>query len=503
MAAAVAVAVAVAVPGATASGARAPAAGAVSATQRLHYRLGPIHVRPGQNTNTYALGSIPVPRVAGFITRFAPNLTYRDGTVPPVDVLHLHHAVWFVNDEPRWFAGEEKTIFQLPPGYGWPTRPGDRWVVNHMIHNLYPRQADVYFTWTIDFVPASSPAAKRLRPVQTLWLDTRGGEDYPVFDVPRGGGRNGRFTYPDQAPLAYTKRDPRPYRGSPSHNTTPIPVDGTLVAAVGHLHPGGLWNDISLSRGGKRVRIFRSSAHYFEPAGPVSWDVSLGVTGADWRVRVRVGDVLGISTTYDTRASWYESMGLAAVFIAPDDRSGGDPFTSRLDLRERLTHGHLPENDHHGGKPGAYPDVRGLPGAKAADPLTQFFSPGAIAISAFRYSAGDLSSRGAALRPPTVPAGQSLAFVNEDAARDIFHTITACKAPCDGSTGIASPLANATIPFDSGELGFGPVGLTAAANTASWQTPKTLPPGTYTFFCRIHPFMRGSFRVVKPTRPLH
>jgi hypothetical protein len=45
--------------------------------------------------------------------------------------------------------------------------------------------------------------------------------------------------------------------------------------------------------------------------------------------------------------------------------------------------------------------------------------------------------------------------------------------------------------------------LTAAANTASWQTPKTLPPGTYTFFCRIHPFMRGSFRVVKPTRPLH
>src|SRR5262249_1284390 len=198
--------------------------------------------RPGQNTNTYALGSIPVPRVAGYITRFAPNLTYKDGTVPRVDVLHLHHAVWFVNGEPRWFAGEEKTIFQLPRGYGWATKPGDRWIVNHMIHNLYPRPADVYVTWTIDFVPATSPAATRIRPVPELWLDTRGGENYRVFDVRRGSGRNGRYTYPDQAPLAYTKRDPRPYRGSPSRNTARVLVDGTLVAAVGHLHPGGLWN---------------------------------------------------------------------------------------------------------------------------------------------------------------------------------------------------------------------------------------------------------------------
>ena len=25
----------------------------------------------------------------------------------------------------------------------------------------------------------------------------------------------------------------------------------------------------------------------------------------------------------------------------------------------------------------------------------------------------------------------------------------------------------------------------------------TLKPGTYTFFCRVHPFMRGSFRVTQ------
>jgi plastocyanin len=78
-----------------------------------------------------------------------------------------------------------------------------------------------------------------------------------------------------------------------------------------------------------------------------------------------------------------------------------------------------------------------------------------------------------------------------------YHTITSCKAPCTGSTGIAYPLANAKIQFDSGELGYGPNGLTPAANRNTWKTPKNLPVGTYTYFCRIHPFMRGSFRVVK------
>ena len=46
----------------------------------------------------------------------------------------------------------------------------------------------------------------------------------------------------------------------------------------------------------------------------------------------------------------------------------------------------------------------------------------------------------------------------------------------------------------------GPTGVTKAIatgciGTTTWKTPKTLGPGTYTYFCRIHPFMRGSFRV--------
>jgi hypothetical protein len=36
---------------------------------------------------------------------------------------------------------------------------------------------------------------------------------------------------------------------------------------------------------------------------------------------------------------------------------------------------------------------------------------------------------------------------------------------------------------------------------AAWKTPKDLKAGLYTYYCRIHPFMRGAFRVV-PRRKL-
>jgi hypothetical protein len=105
-----------------------------------------------------------------------------------------------------------------------------------------------------------------------------------------------------------------------------VPFDGTIVSAVGHLHPGGLYDTIELARRGaslpkartcrrealdigdtrsastcvratagavpNSVRIFRSHAHYYEPAGPVSWDVALTASRPDWRVRVRKGDTL-------------------------------------------------------------------------------------------------------------------------------------------------------------------------------------------------------------------
>ena len=95
----------------------------------------------------------------GYITRFDPEFIYADGTVPRVDVLHLHHAVWAVNGAPQFAVGEEKTVQQLPQGFGWRSHPGDTWILNDMLHDLVAQPAQVYVVWRIDFVPDTAPAA--------------------------------------------------------------------------------------------------------------------------------------------------------------------------------------------------------------------------------------------------------------------------------------------------------------------------------------------------------
>jgi len=484
--------------------------------ERLHYRYGPILVAPGTNLIVVGQKTLPKPEEDGYVVGLVPNLTYPDGAVPPTDVLHLHHGVWLStggadttsNYVPyqRFFAtGEEKTQLHLPAPYGYPVRASDRWILNYMIHNLTNRSYTVYFTYEVDFVPANSLLGQTIHPVRPIWMDVRNGEAYPVFNALRGSGSGGTYTYPDDDPGAYSGEESQ-------RDEWTVDRPGTLVWAGGHLHPGGLYDDLELIRPGAQpaapapgqpppipgaaphsVRIFRSTAHYWDPHGPLSWDLAMSVTNPGWRVAVQPGDVLRVSTTYDTRpASWYEAMGIMVVWVA-EDATGVNPFTQGVETTGPITHGRLPENiDSGGAMTLGLPDPRRLPGGHAPH--------NTVDIKNFVYTYGGYGLPGNAGDPPAIRAGQSLAFVNLDDARQIFHTVTSCAAPCMLNGGISYPLAGpsyaGTIGFDSGELGTGLRGFTAASNHISWSTPANLPPGTYTYFCRIHPWMRGSFRIV-------
>jgi plastocyanin len=116
-----------------------------------------------------------------------------------------------------------------------------------------------------------------------------------------------------------------------------------------------------------------------------------------------------------------------------------------------------------------------------------------VAIKDWLYTEGDMS---ATKSVPTVKPGGTITYDNQDANIGVgqWHTITACSAPCNQSTGIAYPLADGPVIFDSGELG---LGGPPTANRTTWTIPSDLPVGTYTYFCRIHPLMRGAFRVEK------
>ena len=347
--------------------------------------------------------------------------------------------------------------------------------------------------WQIDFVPSGSRAARGIRPVRPIWMDVQKGSFYPVFNVRKGSGQNGKYTYPDDAR--------NPYRGGPKKNEWVVDKPGVLVATGGHLHPGGLYTDMYVRRRGERIQpsrradaprgrgnkahLFRSVAKYFEPAGAVSWDVAMTATRPDWRVKLRKGDVLSVNATYDTkRGAWWESMGIMVAYMA-DGGPGVNPFKKRVNYRGAGTHGHLPETNNHGGGPTGLPDPRQLPDGSE--------NPGNLDIVNFKYQLGDLSMPGPAGLPPVIRPGQALNFRNQvDDQKAIYHSITSCKAPCNRSTGIAYPIADGNVQFESNTLGSA---VPPATGALEWKTPDSLQPGTYTYFCRIHPFMRGAFRV--------
>ena len=502
----------------------APSAQATHANpevQHLSYRVGPLQVTPGQNRIAYRTLRDDKPQVDGWIVGMKPNLVNADGSVPSTDRVMFHHGVWLnlshrdltvPNGLPERFmaTGEEKTKMILPAGFGLRHEAGDRWLLNHMIHNLTAASMELYVTYTIDFIPDSSPAAAGIKPVVPLWMDVVNGSGYPVFDVLKGsGGRDNRFTYPADVE--------NPYPDGIRRNLYQLNMNGTLVTSAGHVHTGGLSTDLWMMRSGaryegpkcgqrrtaklrrqcwarsprvrgNRVHLFHSKAKYFEPRGPVSWDVAMTGTRPGWLVEVQKGDVLALNTTYETKlASWYESMGISVVYFAPGDTSGRNPYRTKVDWPGQVTHGHLPENNVHGGSRVTLPNPANMAGGP--------FPSSNILIDRFAYGLGDFRLPGMQGRPPRVRRGRSLTFelAQGDASQEIWHSVTSCAPPCNRNTGIAYPIPNGEHQFDSGQLG----DFTPAVYRRTWETPKDLPVGTYTYFCRIHPMMRGAFRVVK------
>jgi hypothetical protein len=232
-------------------------------------------------------------------------------------------------------------------------------------------------------------------------------------------------------------------------------------------------------------------------------------------VHVQPGDVLRINAAYDTTIqSTYEDMGIAVAYIAPDNANGTptapglDPFAAPFDpsptcdsgglpkgvLCDKgvVTHGHMPEAGNYGGINGTT-----LPSKKGQ-------TVSHIDITGFTYAQGDLSTLNVT-GIPQVKLGSTLSFWNEDASADVYHTITSCAYPCLGPTGVSFPVADGktslgrSIDLDSAELGYGlPIG--PAKNQADWSIPVTASAGyrageIVTYFCRIHPSMRGAFEI--------
>ena len=115
-----------------------------------------------------------------------------------------------------------------------------------------------------------------------------------------------------------------------------------------------------------------------------------------------------------------------------------------------------------------------------------------VTIADFLYLPGDYALSGEAGAPPQVEQGTPMKFVNADQVAGIRHSVTTCRWPCNGTYVANYPLADGV--WDSSTLGYDPIDGGNPNPIA--ETPADLPAGRYSYFCRIHPWMRGAFEVV-------
>ena len=435
--------------------------------QVLECRYGPITVTPGSNLILAEPVKIEAPKADGYVTKFRPDMVNAvEGDIPRIDHVHLHHGVWLSptrhGTTPFMAAGEEKTVFAAPDGYGYRVFPSDTWVLNYMIHNQTAATYEVFITYELTWQNASAATLKEVNP---LWYDVVGGL-YPVYDPePSSTGEHVRT------------------------RSFSVPAHTEVVWMAGHVHPGGKRLEVDVSNcNGKSGDLFTSEVRSNERGGSVppesfgSWDYLMTATPSDWRFTTGAnGARLSISSIYDTSHPWYEAMGIVVAWghtVSSDTPGCTLPaHTTGVVTREP------PPDDSvfFGGpdQPDTTPPAQGSP-------------VGEVAIAAFDYQPGGLAQP-----PAAVEAGSTVRFTNFDAGASIFHTVTSCAAPCNGPTGQSYPLP--TWDFDSFQLGYGPPEATAASNRISFDltVPPSAAPGTrFTYYCRVHPFMRGALEVV-------
>lgn len=552
--------------------------------QRWHFVYGPLTVKPGQGDASIEPITIQKPPVSGYMVRIKGDLVDAEGNVPGIEKLHLHHGVWWSSAGEydlagsEWFGGpifgtgEEKTLLTIPTGYGLPVEPWDEWTLIHMVHNQTAQTHQAFIVYDIDVVPKPLGDAEGIVPTKLIWIDVNrypitpdAPERYanPVFNVQRAFGRfdpeagRAACAWPRNNCAAadpygmVTQQQGLPKEGVAGGKVTVTPrIAGNLVYMVGHLHPGGLRNEVSLARDGAEKPIFVSDGLYWDTADPSrvggppnSWDFSMTQTGAQlgWKVRVQPGDELRINAVYDAQeASWYENMGIVGALVAPDDphapaavdvfddavsidssfpvtavhppgvTAACQPGSGTLCLRGQITHDHLAEANVRGGCVGACPALTAAVGPKVTD----------VSIANFTFGLAD-QNLAEAFGVPRTRAGQPVRFWNLEGAR-IFHSITRCAEPCSGDTGVAYPLADGpgdpVMDFDSAQIGYGTFYDPASGQLVptprrngrlpDWDKPPERAvrdgavweftpsqPGTYTFYCRVHPFMRGAIRV--------
>ncbi|HWL65685.1 MAG TPA: hypothetical protein VNP73_06900, partial [Actinomycetota bacterium] len=262
--------------------------------KRIKFVYGPVTVKPGQNDVLIGPVTIEKPAYDGLITRFKPDLVDASGVAPPINLVHLHHGTWLnagdsYGNGPFFASGEEKTIGFWPKGYGMHVGAQDQWLLLYMVHSAVSEPTEVWITYDLDFVADEDAEELGMVPTKPVWLDVQndriakgapstGGN--PVYNSQKGFGHHNKdlgimeCSWPKENCARHdvyggvTPQQGKPIKLEGADYKVTEDMAGTLILMGGHLHPGGIRDEVSLVRNGKEKMIHISDAVYWDRKNP-------------------------------------------------------------------------------------------------------------------------------------------------------------------------------------------------------------------------------------------
>jgi plastocyanin len=430
------------------------AAPAQAKTTTHTWRVGPVEMR-GYATEQ-ALQGTRAPRRFGYLTAMHARIVDARGNPVPQERVMLHH-VFFVNHgrfrgdrrggdcrsrtgETFYGTGEEDQAVELPAGYGYKLRKGDRWRVGWMFMNHRHVRERVYLQYTVTIT--DEPRI----PVTPYWISVSC-DDGKIYSVPGDGGVH------------------------ELSRTWTVPRGGRIVAAAAHAHGGALGVDVADERCGGRPLlssvarygldddpIYNLSPVLHEPA-PRSMSVETSASG--WPVSR--GDRLEVTSRYANDSPHSAVMGIMHLYIA---HGAGRPEPCPpppADVQSRrLAFLGAPGRDV---PPLEQPELSALDADGIARPVADLTGPVAV-----RPGDATVNVRNAAFAPRrlSVPSG---AVVRWRFGDPVQHDVT---------------------------LASGPRGFASAYTTRGTYRKRLTVPGTYRIFCSLHPVTMSQTVEVRP-----
>jgi plastocyanin len=431
------------------------AAPADASTKTYTFRVGPVDM--GGYATEQGLQSAPGPKRGGFVTAMHARLVDAKGRPVPQERVMLHH-VFFVNHgrfrgdrragdcrsrngETFYGTGEEDQAVELPGGYGYRLRRGDRWRVGWMYMNHRPTRDRVYLAYNV------TVTTDPVTPVTPYWLSVSC-DDGKIYNVPGGAGAGSTHE---------------------RSRTWVAPRHGRIVAAAAHAHGGALSVDVAergcgplatstALYGGPEDPIYALSPVLHEPA-PRSMSVATSQTG--WAIAR--GDRLRITSRYSNEVPHSAVMGIMHLYVAagPKPEESCPPPPADVQEQRRILLGPAGRTV----PPLVTPELSELGADGVARPVADLTGP--IAVLA---GDGAVRVRNAAFTPRrlSVPRG---AVVRWSFGDPVQHDVT---------------LAN------------GPRAFASAYTTRGTYKKRLNVPGTYRVFCSLHPVTMSQTIEVRP-----